>query len=120
MHYKLLGFSQKGSVRHFAFERVGMGIVSAVFTVAADIVTARRFKLALQDLPSLCSRLLETGGDDQPSGSLVLTEADMSVKAASNRVVAQEDEAKRALRSRRGALAAAARTDKNLVSPQLS
>lgn len=114
MHYKLLGFSQSGSVRRFRFDRiVGDGTPSAAFTVLADITLVRKFQITLQELPSLCARILESRSDDQPAGTIVLTDADLQVQAAANLATAREDEAKRLLRSRRGALAAAARTEKN-------
>ena len=113
MHYKLLGFSQRDSARYFAFERTQQGSASAAFTVVADLALARKFRIPLQDLPSLCSRLLEAGPADAPEASLVLTDADLQVHAAANLAAASVDQAKRELRSRRGALAAAARTAKN-------
>lgn len=122
MHYKLLGFSQNDSVRSYQFERIlGNGATSAAFTVFADVALARKFRITLQELPSLCARLLESRAEDHPAGDLVLTDADLEVHAAANLSAAQEDQARRALRSRRGALAAAARTDKNVAprSPEV-
>ena len=114
MHYKLLGFSQHDSVRRFAFERVlGNGASSAAFTVVADLALARKFLITVQELPSLCSRLLESQSEDAPGGTVVLTNADLEVHAAANLAVSRQEEAKRLLRSRRGALAAAGRKDQN-------
>jgi hypothetical protein len=113
MHYKLLGFSDTDSVRRFVFERTGHGTVTAVFAVMADLALARKFHIALQELPSLCSRLLESAPDDQPTGTVFLTEAVLALQAAANRAAAEEVQAKRALRSRRGALKEAAGTDNN-------
>jgi hypothetical protein len=114
MHYKLVGFSQDDSVRRYAFERILRdGTSAAAFTVVANVALARKLRITLQELPSLCSRLLESGGDDQPAGTVFLTDADLEVHAAANRSVAQQDEAKRALRSRRNSLAAAAKNEKN-------
>jgi hypothetical protein len=110
MHYKLLGFSQSGSVRRFSFQRVGINATPTPFTVLADIMLARKFKLALQELPSLCSRLLERGGEDQPAGTLSLTEADMSMCAHENEAAALKEAEKRAFRAYHGALARAAST----------
>jgi hypothetical protein len=115
VHYKLLGFSQNGSVRQFSFERVGTDTTPATFAVRADIMLARNFKLALQELPSLCSRLLENCGEAGPAGTMCLTEAEMSVHAAANAALADEEAAKRAIRSRRGALAMAARASKSVA-----
>jgi hypothetical protein len=114
LHYKLLGFSQNDSVRRFKFERIlGDGTSSGAFTVVADLALARNFRIMLQELPSLCSRILKSRSDDQPAGTIVLTDADLEVLAAANVATAHEEEAKRLLRSRRSAFAAAARTIKN-------
>jgi hypothetical protein len=118
MHYKLIGFSQNDSVRRYQFERIlGNGATSAAFGVFADVAVARKLRITLQELPSLCARLLESRAEDQPAGDVFLTDADLQVHAAANLSVAKQEQAKRALRSRRGALAAAARTDKNTAQP---
>jgi hypothetical protein len=91
--------------------------VSAAFTVVVDLALARRFRITLQELPSLCSRLLESGGDDQPAGTLFLTDAHLTVQAQVNTLAASEDQAKRALRSRRSALTLAARTANHSPAP---
>jgi hypothetical protein len=116
MHYKLLGFSHLGSVRQFFFERVANSVAPVRFTVLADLGMARKFKLSLQQLPSICARLLEATREDQPAGTLLLTEADMSTSAAENAAAAAENAARRAMRSQRGALAAASRTHKRVDS----
>ena len=116
MHYKLLGFSESDSVRHFAFQRVLCnGTASEKYTVTADVALARKFRITLQELPSLCARLLEARPEDSPSGTILLTDADLCVHAAANLVTAQQDAAKRVLKSRRGVIAAAARTHKNVA-----
>ena len=59
MHYKLLGFLQVGTVRTFWFHRIGpLGTAPISFRVLADTLVARQYQVALQDLPSLCSRML--------------------------------------------------------------
>lgn len=117
MHYKLIGFSQHDSVRSFMFEEVqGNGASSAAFTVVADLAAARKFRITLQELPALCSRLLASRADDQPAGIIILTDEDLKVHAAANVASAREEETKRLLRSRRAALAAAARTENQNTS----
>ena len=106
--FKLLGFSQDGNVRQFLFQRDDAGD-RTVCTVLADLALARKFKLAVQDLPLLCTRLLHTEADAQPITSIWLTEAQMQVHSAENDVLLQLDAEKSALRSRRSALAAEAR-----------
>ena len=118
MHYKILGFSQSDSVRRYVFQRVlGNGTASAEYTVIADVALARKFRITLQELPSLCVRLLEARPEDSPSGTILLTDAEFSLHAAANLTTAQEDAAKRALQSRRRAIAAVARTQSN-AAPQ--
>lgn len=113
MHYKLLGFSQSDTLRRLVFKRIlGDGTAATEFTVVTDVRLARKFGIASQELPSLCSRLIESRADDGPSAIVFLTEADLEVHAAANESAAQQDRAKRALRSRRGAPAAATRTAK--------
>jgi hypothetical protein len=116
LHYTLLGFWQSDSVRNFAFQKVlGNGTASEKYTVIADVALARKFRITLQELPSLCARLLEARPEDSPSGMILITDADLCVHAAANLAIAQEDAAKRGLRSRRGAIAVAARTQKHLA-----
>jgi len=116
LHYKLLGFAHLGSVRQFFFERVTTTVAPVRFTVLADLGMARKFNLSLQQLPSICARLLEATREDQPAGTLLLTEADMGISAAENAAAAADDAARRAMRSYRGALAAASRTNKRADS----
>ena len=112
MLYKLLGFSQKGTVRRYAFQRVGIDARPEVFAVDADMALARKYNVGLQELPGLCSRLLIATGEDGPSGPLSLTEAHLGVCAAANAAIAAEVAANKELRSRRGALANAAKKEK--------
>lgn len=83
MHYKLLGFSDKDSVRTFSFHRIGApGTDPVAFSVVADIRLARGYDVPLQQLPSLCSRLLEGTSENGPAGVLTLGAADLSLCAA--------------------------------------
>jgi hypothetical protein len=115
MHYKLLGFSQHNSVRHFVFQRVvGYGTTAAEYTVIADVALARTLGITLQELPSLCSRLLEARPEDSPSETILLTDANLRVHAA-NLSAAQKDEVKGAHRSRRVAVTAETRAEDNFT-----
>ena len=83
MHYKLLGFSEKDSVRTFSFHRIGpLGTTPVAFKVLADMRLAREHKVPLQELPSLCSRLLEGTSESGPAGVLTLGAAELSLCAA--------------------------------------
>jgi hypothetical protein len=108
--FKLLGFSQHGDIRHFLFQRDESGD-RTVCTVHADLALARKFRLAVQDLPLLCTRLLQTEADAQPIKSLSLSEAQMQIHCAENDALKKIDAEKSALRSRRSALAAEARSN---------
>lgn len=120
MHYKLLGFSHTDSVRHFVFQRVfGYGMASAEYTMIADVALARTFGITMQELPSLCSRLLEARPEDLPSATILLTDTDLRIHAAANLSAAQQDKAKRGRRSRQGAIAVEGGTEDN-VTPQHS
>jgi hypothetical protein len=107
--FKLLGFSQQGNIRQFLFQRDDSGERS-VCTVQADLALARKFNLAVQDLPLFCTRLLQTEADAQPVKSLSLSEAQMRIHSAENQALRELDAEKSALRSRRSALAAEARS----------
>lgn len=108
MHYKLMGFRQDGAIRRFCFSRVEIGVPPISINVLADTSLARTFKLSLQELPSLCSRLLNAS-DQSATGTLILSETDMSVYAAENAVAAAQIDAARLLRSRQSSLASMAR-----------
>jgi hypothetical protein len=83
MHYKLLGFTQAGSVRRFWFSRIGpLGVTPVPFTVLADTAVARRYSVPLQELPVLCSRMLNAASDEAVAATLMLSEDEISVYAA--------------------------------------
>lgn len=108
MHYSLMGFSQNGAIRRFRFNRIEMGVAPISVTVLADTSLARTFNLGLQELPSLCSRLLNAS-QGMVVSTLVLGEAEMSISAAENAALAADIEAARTMRSQRNSLASKAR-----------
>jgi hypothetical protein len=57
--FTLIGFSQEGSIRHFAFQSRNDDRSHSDFTVDADTNLIRRYGISLQELPLLCRRLLE-------------------------------------------------------------
>lgn len=103
MYFKLLGFSNTGSVRHFLFEREVNG-EKTPFTVLADLAIARKFHLTIQDLPLLCSRLLQTDCEGKPGGSVGVTEAHMDAYSTEKQATDRKNTEKSAVRSRRGAM----------------
>jgi hypothetical protein len=110
MYYRLLGFSQSGSSRQFSFQQVAIGASPMAFAVIADVLLAQKLNVRLQDLPSLCSRLLYAAGDHPQRRALTVTEADMLTWAAETAAAAAETAGKHARRSERAALASAARS----------
>ena len=104
MQYKLLGFSEIGAVRRFVFKKAG-DPNDPPYMVIADVALARKFNVPLQDLPSLCARLLEAGGDSPEPRTLFVTDADLTVCAEANSAVAKEIADKKALRSNRSRMA---------------
>ena len=100
MHYKLLGFTQDGSVRRYTFHRIEAGAAPVVFVVLADTAVARRHNVGIQELPSLCSTALGACGTDGPSQILLLTEEEIHQCGTSNTAAAAQTEAARQLRSR--------------------
>jgi hypothetical protein len=122
MHYKLLGFSQLGTVRTFWFHRIGaMGTVPVPFRVLADTSVARKYNVALQEMPSLCSRMLNATAADTPAGTRILAEQDISMYAAELDLARAEADAARKRRalqcSQMGKAAEAARTVDSTQSP---
>jgi len=84
LEFILLGFSQQGNMRRFFFERTGSaaGTVREQFIVDADMAVARRYKIAMQELPLLCRRLLDQT-DATVSRTLIFSEVDMRNHAGS-------------------------------------
>jgi hypothetical protein len=83
MHYKLLGFSQRDGVRIFWFHRIGpLGTKPVPFHVLADTGAARQYKVPLQDLPSLCSRLLNAKADSDSPCAVTVGDRDLQNYAA--------------------------------------
>lgn len=105
MHYKLLGFSQIGTLRTFWFHGIGpLGSAPVPCRVLADTRVARKYNLSLQELPSLCSRMLNAGTGERPPDAQIMGECDISMYAAESAQARAEAEAarkKRALQSSR-------------------
>jgi hypothetical protein len=75
MHYKLLGFSQTGVLRTFLFHRIGpLGTAPVALRVLADTRLARKHNIPLQELPSLCSRVLNATIGDGLAGVVIVGE----------------------------------------------
>jgi hypothetical protein len=74
--------------------------------VIADVALARKFNVPLQDLPSVCARLLEAGGENTETRTLFVTDTELTICAAANSAVAKEIADKKAIRSNRSRMAA--------------
>ena len=75
--FTLIGFSQQGSVRHFAFQCRNDDWSHSDFTVDADTNLIRRYGISLQELPLLCRRLLEETSPVTPGCVLIFGEDKM-------------------------------------------
>ena len=72
--FTLIGFSQEGSIRHFAFQCRNDDRGQSDFTVDADTNLTRRYGISLQELPLLCRRLLEETLPVTPGSALIFAE----------------------------------------------
>ena len=82
MQFVLVGFSQTGNVRRFVFERVTAERARIQYSVDADLLALRGFRISMQELPLICRRLLETVAESDPMRALILTEEHMRQHAA--------------------------------------
>jgi hypothetical protein len=96
VQFTLAGFSQVGDIRHFTFERVTADRTHIQYTVDADLGELRTFRIALQELPLMCRRLLEALPEDTGPRRLNLTKEDMRQHAeAANAVLERAAQRKR-------------------------
>ena len=78
----LKGFSHVMDVRVFEFESVArVDAVRTQFTVRIDIALARKYGIRLQDLPLLCSGVLDQCGQETDTRAFTCREAEMRVYA---------------------------------------
>jgi hypothetical protein len=75
MAYRLTGIANENALRMFTFEAAGGEPAVATIVVAVDLNLARRYLIALQDLPLLCLGLLERS--PSPEKAMVFAEAEM-------------------------------------------
>lgn len=83
MGFILLGFSQEDTVRHFAFQRIAADGTRTGFTVHADLLLARQFKIKLQDLPLMCRQMLDSQSDPADQAKFTVTADDMRLHVES-------------------------------------
>ena len=100
MDFIFNGFHQELNVRHFAFQGIASDRTHTEFTVGADLLLARKYQIALQDLPLLCRRLLEELAAEGVNHAVIFTEDNMRLHAK-NREAARDLAASRRKPARR-------------------
>lgn len=93
--FVLTGFSQALGIRTFAFEGIASDQTRTRFTVSADLALARRYDIRLQELPLLCSDILDRRGEGEENRTLTYTEEDMRIYATSRAAKRDSVEQKR-------------------------
>ena len=78
MEALLVGFRENANIRAFVFNCVQPNHSKTQVVVSADVSLARRYKIALQELPLICKRLLESTPGDNVEAAITLTEERMS------------------------------------------
>ena len=91
MQFILTGFTQDLGCRVFAFEGVAVDRMRTAFTVRADMALARRYNIAIQELPLLCLSLLERRDEATETQALIFSEEEM--RAFADARTAAKDEA---------------------------
>lgn len=74
MDFVLTGFVQQREMRHYTFQCTGEDRTRREFTVDADVDLLRKYGIALQELPLLCRRLLETHAVTSAVTGLIFSE----------------------------------------------
>jgi hypothetical protein len=101
INFILAGFTQDQGCRVFAFEGIGADHTRTAFTVRADLAMSRRYGIRIQELPLLCRGLLDRRDGEDPSRTVVYTEAEMSANATERAVAREEAARKRKQQPRR-------------------
>lgn len=85
---RYVGFDQTKTIRTYRFERTSLGAQTEVFVVTTDIALFTKYRVAIQEGPSLCLRLLTVGLDGAGVHELErsLTEQDILTHVASRPV----------------------------------
>jgi hypothetical protein len=78
---RYIGFRHLDNLRHFRFERISPGAPTQCFEVAANLAMFPTFRIAIQEGPALCMRViaaeLESGRRWEDLASCLLTEQHM-------------------------------------------
>lgn len=81
MDFLLTGFTHEKDSRIFAFESIGTDRVWTKCTVRADLSVARKYGIALQELPLLCRGLLDRREPGSDNAMLTLGEDEIRTLA---------------------------------------
>ena len=77
MDFVFSGFNQQDTIRKYTFQRIASDRSRTSFTVTADLALLKKHAIAVQELPLLCRRLLESQSEDEQSRAFTFTEQDM-------------------------------------------
>lgn len=91
--FRYIGFHPAAEFRVFRFEKICPGHETQIHNVSIDMALFAKHRLAIQEAPSLCSKLL-LKPDELERSEHALTEADLVAHAAS-RVVAPKKQVQR-------------------------
>jgi cold shock CspA family protein len=82
---RYVGFDQTRAIRTYRFERTSLGEETETFAVTTDITLFTKYRVAIQEGPALCLRLLMVGseGAAMPPAPRSLTEQDIQTHVAS-------------------------------------
>ena len=95
MEYVLTNFQQQLNIRRFFFKGTNAARERLEFIVGVDLNSARKYGIAVQELPLLCLHFLEQRTDDLQPRGVTFTEAQLATFAA------QRDADKKSAESRR-------------------
>ena len=76
IEFVLAGFRQDNNIRRYSFQGMDVDRKRTEFTVGADLVLVRKYRIPLQELPLLCRHVLEGYGSGQ-TRALMFSETDM-------------------------------------------
>jgi hypothetical protein len=95
VQFVLVRFTQSGNIRHFIFEGVTAERARIAYTVDADLLRLREYKISVQELPLMCRRLLEAAPEADPARAFSLTDQHMRQHAAAATAALEQAASKR-------------------------
>jgi len=98
MEIQFSGFTHSGAFREFAFDCVSEDRSKTRISVIADLELSRKYRIAVQELPLLCRRLVEDVADSAEPCTLTFSEAEMLVLSKKRSAQAEQIVHKKAQR----------------------